>query len=89
MAGRTDHLGAVPSISGHDAPAVEDVLDRILGLVFFDDCVYRHTLRQSEHRHDVGFYKTVMCWAACEDEVRRNAGSKLTNTLKGTFSLLG
>ena len=48
MAGRADDLGADPAVCGHDALAVKDVLNCVLGLTFFEDGVRRNSLGEGE-----------------------------------------
>jgi hypothetical protein len=88
VAGRTDDLGAGPAVVRHDALAVEDVLDGVLGLAFFDDGVGRNSLGKGERGHDVCFDELVVSWTAGEDEVRCDAGFEFADALESAFALL-
>ena len=72
----------------HDALAVEDILDSVLGLAFFDDGVRRNSLGEGERGHDVCFNELVVGWTAGEDEVRSDAGFVFTDALESAFALL-
>ena len=78
----------VQSVVSHDALAVEDILDGVLGLAFFDDGVGRNSLGEGERGHDVCFDELVVGWTAGEDEVRSDAGFELADALESAFALL-
>jgi hypothetical protein len=89
VAGRADDFSAGPSVVSHDALAVEDILDGVLGLAFFDDGVGRNSLGEGERGHDVCFDELVVGWTAGKDEVRSDAGFVLADALQSAFALLG
>jgi len=70
MAGRTDDLSTAPAMLGHDALAVEDILNRVLSLTFFNDRAGRDTLCDGEQCHDVRFDKLIVCGTASQDKGR-------------------
>src|SRR4051794_18536227 len=88
MAGGTDDFGAGPVMCGHDALAVEDVLNGVLRLRFFDDGLGWDALGEGERGHGVGFDELVVGGAAGEDEVRSDPGLELANAFEGAFALL-
>ena len=87
VAGRTNYFGAGPLMRCHDAGAVEDILNGVLRLVFFDDGTRWDTLRDGELCHDVCLDELVVSWAAGEYEVGSDAGFELTNAFEGAFAL--
>ena len=89
MAGGADDFGAGPVVGCHDALAVEDVLDGVLGLSFFDDVFGRYSLCDGERGHDVGFDELIVRRAAGEDDAGSYASFKLADAFEGAFALLG
>ena len=89
MAGGADDFGAGPAVRGHDALAVEDVLNGVLSLTFFDDGVGRNSLGKGERGHDVGLDELVVRGGAGEDEMRSDSGFELANAFERAFALLG
>ncbi len=73
----------------HDAGAVEDILNGVLRLVFFDDGARWDALGDGELCHDVCFDELVVSWATGEDEVRSDAGFELTDAFECALALLG
>jgi len=89
VTGRANYFGGVPAVVGHDLAAVEDILNCVLRVVFFDDGGGRDPLGQRECGHDVGFNELVVCGASGEDQVRSDAGFELANAFERAFPLLG
>jgi len=73
----------------HDGGGVVDILDRVLGLAFFDNGIGGHSLRAGELGHNVGLDKVIVGRAASHDELRGDAGTVLTNTFEDSLALLG
>src|SRR5438309_10737148 len=89
MAGGADDFGAGPAVCGHDALAVEDVLDGVLRLRFFEDGVGWNSLGEGERGHGVGFDELVVRRGAGEDEMGSDPGFELANAFEGAFALFG
>jgi hypothetical protein len=75
-------------VCGHDALAVEDILNRILSLIFFEDGLWRNSLGEGERRHGVRLDKLVVRRSAGDDQVGSNPGFELANAFEGAFALL-
>ena len=89
MAGRTYHLGASPAMPGHDALAVEDILNGVLRVIFFDNRTWWDALRDRKRGHDVRFDVLIMSRAAGENEVWGDSSFELADAFEGAFALLG
>ena len=74
---------------GHDALAVEDILNGVLRVIFLDDRTWWNTLRDRKCGHDVRFDVLIMSRAASEDEVWSDSGFELADAFEGAFALLG
>ena len=73
----------------HDLGGVEDVLDGVVGLAFFDDGGGGDALGFGEEGHGVGFDEVVVGGAAGHDDGGGDAGFVLADAFEDALALLG
>ena len=73
----------------HDLGGVEDVLDGVVGLAFFDDGGGGDTLGFGEDGHGVGFDEVIVGGTAGHDEDGSDAGFVFADAFEDASALLG
>jgi len=75
-------------MSLHDLLTIVDILNRILGLIFYRDVTGWYALCNRQILHHVGLDKPIVRSSSSKDQVRSNARPILANSFQSALPLL-